>query len=45
MVHELCLSPLKDTARRFRGIEASAGEYIIMADADDSYDLEDLMPF
>lgn len=27
------------------GIEAARGEYIIMADSDDSYDLENLLPF
>jgi glycosyltransferase involved in cell wall biosynthesis len=27
------------------GFEASCGKYIIMADADDSYDLENLLPF
>ena len=27
------------------GFEAAGGQYIIMADADDSYDLSDLMPF
>lgn len=27
------------------GIEAAQGKYIIMADSDDSYDLENLMPF
>lgn len=27
------------------GIEAASGTYIIMADADDSYDFESLMPF
>lgn len=27
------------------GIEAAAGQYVIMGDADDSYDLSDLLPF
>lgn len=28
-----------------RGIEAASGTYVIMADADDSYDFENLMPY